>query len=106
MVIDFGLFIFYLDDVPFKFVMIYLIGVMLFAGIIAMLGALENRRLDNPVWKRKMLYGLIKIMLSVGCLFYINSTAVISYVYVISLLHSAIYNIYIAFKKSAIIYIR
>lgn len=104
-VIDFGLFIFNLEDTPYKMVMLYLVGVMAFNGVVSILGGLDAKRLMAPSWRRRLVYGVTKLVLAACCLFLWDSPEMVTYIYCISLFQSAVYNIETAFKKSAIIHI-
>lgn len=105
-VLDFGMFMFNLDETPYKLVMLYLAVVMIFNAIITILGALDSKRLDVPGWSRRLAYGVVKMVLALGCLFLWNNMEVVTYVYSIALIHTALYNIATALKKSAMVYIK
>lgn len=104
-VIDFGLFLFYLDEIPYKIVMLYLIGLMAFNAVRSILSAHEMKRLGNTAWKRRFIYGVIKLAFALGSFFAHDSMEVVTIMYSLGLIHAAVFNIESAFKKSAIIYI-
>lgn len=104
-VIDFGLFVFYLDEIPYRIVMLYLIGLMAFNAIRSILSAFEMKRLGNVIWKRRFAYGVIKLAFAFGSFFVHDSMEVVTIMYSLGLIHAAVFNIESAFKKSAIIYI-
>lgn len=104
-VIDFGLFVFYLYEIPYRLVMFYLAGVMAFHGVTVILSAMESRRLEVPFWRGKLAYGVINILLVIVSVLMMDSMKTVAYIFSISLIHSAIYNIVSAFRKSAVIYI-
>lgn len=104
--IDFGLFIFTLEDTPYKLVMLYLVGIMAFNGVVTILGAMDSKHLESPTWRRKLIHGVIRLAFAACCLFVWDSPEMVTYIYSLSLLHSAVYNIASAFRKSAIIYIK
>lgn len=47
----------------------------------------------------------MKFGTAIACLFFLNSTNVLSYLYAIGLIHSATFQFLNAFRKSAIVYI-
>lgn len=104
-VIDFGLFVFWLYDFPYRFIMLYLVAIMAFNGAREILSAFETRRLDNPAWKRKLAYGIVKLVLALSALFVHDSLPMVTILYSIGLIHDGLYSIATAFRKSAIIYI-
>ena len=104
-VIDFGLFIFYMDRIPYRFMMVYLVAVMLFHSVTTLLGAFEMRRLENHSWKMRLAYGVTNMILAVSALFMIGRTEMVTVIYCIGLITGALYNIRLAFRKSAIIFI-
>lgn len=104
-VIDFGLFIFYLDEIPYRFMLFYLLAMMGLSGITTILSALEMKRLENHSWKFKLAYGLTSIMLVAGSLIMSGSEKIVTVVFCAGLINAACYHIRMAFKKSAIIYI-
>lgn len=103
--IDFGLFVFFLYKMPYRLMMIYLISVMGFHSVTSILSAFEMKRLHNHSWKKKAAYSLINLMLAISSLLLIGSLKMVTVVFCIGLVNSAIYNIESALKKSAIIYI-
>lgn len=103
--IDFGLFIFNLDDLPKQFTMFYLMGIMLFNGVVVILSALDAKRLESPAWKSKFVYGMIRVVLALSCVFFRNSAQMVTFIYCIGLIHAAFYRIAKAFQKTAIIHI-
>ena len=104
-VIDFGLFIFYMDDLPYRFMMLYLVAVMAFHGATSILGALEMKRLEIHSWNIKLLNGIINMILAVVAMFMFGTEQMVTILFCIGLITNAFYNIVKAFKKSAIIYI-
>lgn len=103
--IDFGLFIFNLDETPKRLVMVYLIGVMAFNSVVTILNALDAKKLEVSSWKSKLVYGIVKLILAITCLIFWNFGQMVIWVYCVGLIHSAVYNIVAAFRKTAIIHI-
>lgn len=104
-VIDFGLFMFYLYQIPYRLVMLYLVGVMALNGVTSLLGAVEMMRLENHSWKFRIVYGAINLILVVTSLFMLGSVRMVTFVFSLGLINAAFYQIASALKKSAIIYI-
>lgn len=104
-VIDFGLFIFYLDNLPYRLMMLYLVAIMGLHSITTILGSFEMKRVENRNWKIRLAYGVITMMLAIGSLFMFETENIVTIIFCIGLINSAFYNIVAAFRKSAIIYI-
>lgn len=103
--IDFGIFIFGLDDVPGRIVMLYLMGIMVFNGAVVILSGIDSMKLKAPFWKTKLVYGGGMLLLAVACLFSWDSVKTVTIIYGLSLIHSGLYNIAKAFQRTAIIHI-
>lgn len=104
-VLDLGLFVFSLDTTPQKFVMLYLIIGLAFSGAVDILDAVGAKKLEAGSWKYQFSYGLVKIVIAVVCLFFLDSMKIVTFVYCLGLVHSAISDIVSAFRKTAIAYI-
>lgn len=103
--IDFGLFVINLKETPIRLIMLYLMGLMLFHGITAILAAVDAKKLEYALWKRKFIYGLVMLVLTGSCIFLWDSAQAVTVIYCLGLIHAAIYNIVKAFQKTAIIHI-
>lgn len=104
-VIDFGLFIFYMYRIPYRLMMLYLIGVMALHSATSILNAFEMKRLENSAWKYRLGYSLVNMTLAIVSLFMLGSTQMVTYIFCLGLINTAFYNISSALRKSAIIYI-
>ena len=104
-VIDFGLFIFGLSTTPQKYVMLYLIISFVFYGAVDIIDAAGARKLGAASWKYQMFYGLVKVVIGIVCIFYLDNMRSATLVYCIGLIHSALSDIVSAFRKTAIVYI-
>ena len=105
LVLDAGLFALSLHDMPRAYVMTYLVGSMLISGIINVARAYETRRQHSPHWKFAMLTGLVKIVLSVVCMFHIDSEMLITLLYSAGLFYAGVSRIVNASRQTAIVYI-
>lgn len=103
-VIDFGLFVFGLSTLPQRSIMLYLIGCLTFSGAIDILDALMARKLEGS-WKYQFSYGAIEIIVSIVCLFFLDSFKILTVVYCAGLIESAIMKMIGALRKTAIVYI-
>lgn len=103
-VLDFGLFVFSLEIVPQQFAMLYLIFCFAFSGVVDILRAAESRQLGGR-WRYHFFYGLVKLAIAVICLFFLDSLRIMTAVFCIGLLHSAVFCITSAFRKTAIVYV-
>ena len=104
-VIDLGLFILGLHSTPQKYVMLYLIGCLAFNGVVDIIDAVGAKKLRAGSWKYQFSYGLGKVLIAVVCLFYLDSTTLVTYMYCAGLIHSALSDIISACRKTAIVYI-
>lgn len=103
-VIDFGLFVFGLEQMPQKYAMLYLIACLAFSGAVDILRSVEARRLSAP-WRLHISYGFLKVGTALACLFFLNSVNVVTFLYCIGLIHSAVFSFITAFRKTAIVYV-
>lgn len=103
---DAGLFALNLHDVPRMYAMLYLIGYMLFSGVIDAGRANEVRKQNSGHWKYQLFSGIIKILVSFICINYLDSMEIIAMIYGIGLLHSALLHIVTAFRRTAVVYVQ
>ena len=103
--LDFGMFVFSLDDVPRTYVLIYLVLVNLIQGIICIMRALESKK-NNGRWRLKLSEGVITVAIAVLCVIFNNSVNVMVYIYSFGLVCSGFVHIADAFRKTAIVYIQ
>ena len=85
---DFGFLSFSINDVPRFYVLLYLIIIHIFAGLVAVLRAMENKNIGAS-WKLKFSQGLFDIALAVSCIIFIRSNNTPVYIYSIGLAFSA-----------------
>lgn len=105
MLIDFGLLIFNMKNYPQRLGMLYLIVILAFDGITDILKAMDARRLKAASWKYELTYGSIKVIIAVGGLFFMGSVRILTYIYCLGLIHSAVSSIVSAFRRTAIVHI-
>ena len=105
LVLDAGLFALSLHDMPRAYVMMYLVGSMLVSGVLNAARARETRRQGSTHWKYAMFTGLVKIVLSFVCMFYISSETLITIIYSAGLFYAGVARIVNASRQTAIVYI-
>lgn len=107
-ILQIGLFTLSLSNIPRFFVMMYLIGIYSFEGVIDILRALEEKKLDSPYWKFKLGTGVINILVGVFalvCGVILKSTTLMVYIYGVGVVYSAVMRIISAFRKYSVVYI-
>ena len=103
--LDLGLFIFSLDDIPHLFVILYVVIYSLFIGVINVMRSLESRK-NQGRWRLKLSLGIFDIITGILCLVMCGNINVVVYIYCIGLVYSACVNIADAFRQTSIIYIQ
>lgn len=103
--IDFGVFMFGLDDTPRRLTMLYLIGIMIFNGIVSLLTAVDSKRMQTSFWKYRFAYGIVRIAFALICLIFWDSDQMVTLIYSIGLIHAGLYRIASSFHRTAIIHI-
>ena len=104
-VIDFGLFIFSLSSMPQKYVMLYLIISYVFYGATDIIDAVGAKKLGSASWRFQLFYGCVKVIAGLVCVFYLDDMRMVTLLYCIALVYSAVSDIISAFRKTAIVYI-
>ena len=102
---DLGLFVLMLDDVPHIYVVLYLVGYNLIAGAIGILRSFESKK-NGGRWKLKLSEGIFYILIAVLCLIFNSSVRMMVYIYSAGLIYSACVRMADAFRKTAIVYIQ
>ncbi len=107
-VLDFGVFTFTLVDSGQFYVMLYLFGTHLFAGVIDILRSMESRKMDAPSWKLNISRGAVNIVIAVLCIIFIfgGFSTLIVYTYCAGLFYSACIRIISAFRRTQIVFIQ
>lgn len=104
--LDLGMFVFSVSDIPQTIAMLYLIGYNAFKGVIDVLHSFDKKNIAKSTWKFDFAYGVVKVLLAVCGLFFLKSVEALIIIYCIGLLHSALMHIVTAFRKTAIVYIQ
>lgn len=103
--IDFGLFVFTMKSTPEIIVMLYLIGCLAFQGLVQLLDALGAKKVKSGHWKTGLVLGAVKLGIAVVCLFFLKSVRILTAIYALGLVQSAVENIVAACRKTAVVYI-
>jgi uncharacterized membrane protein HdeD (DUF308 family) len=108
-ILDLGILTLTTIDDPKLFIVIYLLGVHAFSGLMAVLRALEAKRLNSPGWKWILSGGVLNLAVAVLAVivgFFLRSQTNLSYLYAACLFWSACVELVSAFRKTAIVYIQ
>ena len=84
---------------------LYLIITVFVSGVVDVLRANEARKLEMGRWKYQFFYGALQIVISCTGLFFLNSVRLMTYIYCLGLINTAISRIITAFRKTAIVYV-
>lgn len=103
--LDFGLFLFNLDNLPQVLVMLYIAASLAFSGIVDIMHSFESKSMRSNLWKYEFGYGFIQISMAIISLFFLHSLRMMMIIYCIGLLHSAASHIIRAVKKTAIVFV-
>ena len=93
--------------IPKIYLICHLLITHAFAGMVDMLKAFEDKKLQASSWRMSFIYGLGNLLTAVAaftCLLN-HSTALVVDIYCIGLAYSAIMQMVSAFRKTAIIYV-
>ena len=103
--LDFGMFIFNLDDFPMHAVMFYLIGIFGATGFIRLLKVFEVKRSGGKFWHVTFFVGIGRILIAIASLFFLDSVMMMSVLYCVGLLNTAVSHIISAFRPTAVAYV-
>ena len=104
---DLGIFTLTTITIPKIYLICHLLISHAFSGLVDMLKAIEDKKLQSSSWRMSFLYGLGNLLTAVAaftCLLN-NSTDLVMYIYCAGLAYSAIMQMASSFRKAAIIYI-
>ena len=105
--IDLGIFTFTAITIPKIYLICHLLISHGFSGIVDMLRAMEDKKLEASSWRMSFLYGLGNLLVAVTALrcVFNQSTWMVVYIYSAGLAYSAIMQMIASFRKTAIVYI-
>ena len=102
---DLALFALSLSSVPTIYVMIYLIGMMIFSGVVDVMNAMSSKKLKGR-WKLRMFRGVVSVFFGFLCLFTMNTPKMAVLIYSVSLIYNGIMRLISAFRPTAVIAIQ
>ena len=105
-VLDFGVFVWTLADIPKIYVVLYLVAIHAFSGAIDIMRGIEAKRYHASSWKLSFISGVVNIVIAILSIVFIRSVNMIVILYAIGLIYSAITRIISAFRRTAVVYIR
>ncbi|MCF0145508.1 MAG: DUF308 domain-containing protein [Eubacterium sp.] len=105
LMLDLGIFVFFLGAMPPVFVMLYLVVMLAVSGALFMAKGLESKGVGAKNWKRPFIDGVIRIILAVLCLFFLNSLEMMQIMISVTLVFSSLDRFVTAFKENAIVYV-
>ena len=97
--LNISLFALSLDDLPRKYVMLYLLAIHAFDGAVELLRAGEMKKLGSKAWLWKLAEGVANLGLALVGLFFKNSLRLFVYIYGAGLAYSALVRIAGSFRK-------
>ena len=103
---ELGMVTLFMANIPEEYVFLYLLGCIIFSGLVDILRAREMKAYEAPSWKVKMAIGVISVVLALVCLFFLRSSEAFVYAFALCFVPSGLARISSAFKKSEIIYIQ
>ena len=103
--LDFGLFVFNLDNVPQRATMLYLIGIFGATGFIRLLKVFEVKRSGGKFWAVTFIIGVGRVIIAIVSLFFLDSLTVMSALFCVGLLNTAASHFMTAFRRSAVVYV-
>lgn len=95
---DLGAFGVALSDIPKFYIMIYLMGSIIFTGVIEILRAMEKKKIGAG-YKFKMSQGIVCITIGILGIIFSNGTNYVVYFYCLGMLYSALIRIIDAFRR-------
>ena len=105
-ILDVGLFTACLDNLPQTYVMLYLCGVYVFAGGIAIASAIDSKKMGSTHYKLKLFQGIVNILIGVACLVFMKSPDMVFFIYGGGILYNGIMRFVNAFKRNEIVYVQ
>lgn len=103
--LDLSIEVLFLSAVPKYYVMFYLVLIMVFAGFVDVLRALETKNNNGRNWKIKLVQGIITIGVALFSVPFVSTTNIVIYLFCISFVSSAITKISESFRKNSLVYI-
>lgn len=103
--LDVGLLFINIDDLPWMYVMMYLVIGLAISGVVDLLRANEIRLLESGHWKYQTFTGIVKIMATAISFASFKYPFILVSVYSFGVIHSGVARIVSAVRPGAIVYI-
>ena len=103
--LDVGLLFINIDDLPWMYVMMYLVIGLAISGVVDLLRANEIRLLESGHWKYQTFTGIVKITATIISFASIKYPFILVNVYSFGVIHSGVAKIVSAVRPGAIVYI-
>ena len=103
--LDIGLLFVSIDDLPWMYVMLYLVIGLAISGVVDLLRANEIRLLESGHWKYHAFTGIVKILATVISFASFKYPFILVGVYSFGVVHSGVARIVSAVRPGAIVYI-
>ena len=106
--LDIGVFFLTKMDNPVSFIILYILGYHLLAGVVDVLKVLENRRMGVSIWGFNLFYGIANIAFAIICLICIlgiGNVILVTYLYGLWLLFTAVIKIVSVYKEQSAVII-
>lgn len=105
-ILDMGIFMFYLADAPKVYIVLYLFGTHAFSGLVNILRALEAKKYNAAHWRLKLAYGIVNIAVGVACVIFVRHIEISVMIFAGGLFYSAVMRVINAFRKTSVVYIQ
>ena len=105
LLLDFGMFVLSLGDIPRIWVLLYLLVTHAFSGMVELLRIREARHSGGRVSKLLLTLGIANILTALLCIVFIRSTRAAVYIYSAGLIYGAVIRIINAVRETRIIFI-
>ena len=105
-ILDAGIFTALLSDIPSSYVMLYLIVLYAVSGVIDILRAFEEKKLEVSAWKWKLAYGIVNLLISIAGIVFISNQDIAVVIYAAGLIYSGVTRIISSFRRTAVVYIQ
>lgn len=83
---------------------LYLNGMIIFSGIVDILGAREQKKMMWPRWKLKMSLGISKVVFAIAAMIFMNAPERLAMVYAVALAYTAIMRVIDVFRARNVAY--
>ena len=104
--LDFSILTLTMSSIPQRYIMLYLLGVLIFTGAVDVMRGLELKKEAAPGWARTLVPGVIYILVGLVGSFFLDNFYVMTYIFSGGLIYLGLVRITSAVRRSAIVYIQ